>query len=124
MKGKGNGTGDGDESTGAVGLRVVSASLKEDPDGGQKAVIKVAGIAKGLTNLVGEAVRVEALDGGHFLGHCRQVTITEGKDGKPRTVSAKVAGGPDLADLVARGVRLTKAQGNLFRSEDAAGAEA
>lgn len=115
-----------DAKAGPLSLRVVSAALTEAKEGGQKATIKIAGVAKGLSNLVGEAVRIETLAAEtQMLGRCTEVTIRQGKDGKPRTVSAKITGAPNLHQLVGRPVRLEKTQRELFRSsEEGAGAEA
>jgi len=123
---KGNGKDQGDEKIEIIegkvksnptvtGLRVTGASIKEDKDGGASAEVTVAGIAHGMTRLVGERAEIETLDGARRLaGHVRSITLTEAKGGSGmRQVSLKVGGARQLADLVGRAVKLAKAQGEL-----------
>lgn len=96
------------------GLRVKSASIKEDDDGGASAEITVAGIARGMTRLVGESTEIATIDGVRRMhGHVRSVTITEGKESGQRTVAVKMGGARQLAELVGRPVQLVQRQGEL-----------
>lgn len=99
------------------GLRVTAAKISEEAEGGARTTVTIAGIAHGMSALVGHTVSVETIGGERRLSaHVRSVKLSEPKGGGMRSVQIEASGDRHFSDLVGRGVKvsLTKSQKGLF----------